>query len=86
MMNQGVKIVLLMICVGGIMKKRILLKGIEHTAARNSPLRFGAFALGQQEDMWLAHALAQICLRQTSHISRTSAEIRYDLLKKKGLK
>jgi len=40
----------------------------------SSPLRFGAFALGQQADMRLA-TLAQIYLWQTSHTRRTLGDI-----------
>ena len=43
--------------------------------ACNSPLRFGATALGQQEDMWLA-LLRPNFLPQTSHIPETLSEIR----------
>ena len=32
--------------------------------ARNSPLRFGANALGQKEDMWLAIARPNFALRR----------------------
>ena len=33
--------------------------------------RFGAYALGQQEDMWLAFGYAQISQGETSHIPKT---------------
>ena len=44
-------------------------EGGERGTPPSSPLRFGAFALGQQADMWLT--LAQISQGETSHISRT---------------
>jgi len=37
-------------------------------------LRFGANALGQQEDMWLANAAQIPTIVGTSHIPRTSGE------------
>jgi len=37
--------------------------------AHDSPLRFGANALGQQEDMWLAFGYAQIPPLAELHIS-----------------
>jgi len=47
------------------------------TTSPDSPLRFGAFALGQQADMWLRLATPEITplsLRKL-HISRTLGDI-----------
>ena len=49
-----------------------------YSVARNSPLRFGATALGQQVDMWLRLRLRPNLLRfapQTSHIPKTLGDI-----------
>jgi len=37
--------------------------GCKNAAEPNSPLRFGAIALGQHADMWLAHARPNFALR-----------------------
>ncbi|RLC74784.1 MAG: hypothetical protein DRI61_16030, partial [Chloroflexi bacterium] len=47
-----------------------------YPVARNSPLRFGANALGQQADMWLAIARPNFAKRNFAYprnVSRNSA-------------
>jgi len=85
MMNQDVKIVRLMICVGG---RRILLKSIEHNIPSPAIPRFDSVLSHSDKGGYVALTRSpKFALASKLHISpERQAKFDIDWLKKKGLK